>query len=183
MCLLCLYEAAAPAEIGMTSSFSSRLYLEHWSQAMNQGKDTLPKSKESVYVTHEHQISLRSNPRSTGKDKKPVQPKLAPKDQEMSWLDLLSPVDPLRQLLNIVGGNSQGQGLIHFFPMYTGISWVEYNSIMLLVLTESTEHQLPGGTVHWVIYSALSITLEKCSTFFLISCKAVGLYVCMCCSQ
>lgn len=84
MCLLCLYEAAAPAEIGMTSSFSSRLYLEHWSQAMNQGKDTLLKSKESVYVTHEHQISLRSNSRSTGKDKKLVQPKLAPKDQEMS---------------------------------------------------------------------------------------------------
>lgn len=52
--LLCLYEAAAPAETGMTPSFFSFLYLDHWSQAMNQEKDILPRSKVSVYVTHKH---------------------------------------------------------------------------------------------------------------------------------
>lgn len=51
--LLCLYAAAAPAEAGMTTSFFSSLYLDHWSQATNQEKDILPKINETVYVTHE----------------------------------------------------------------------------------------------------------------------------------
>lgn len=101
--LLCLYAAAAPAEAGMTTSFFSSLYLDHWSQATNQEKDILPKINETVYVTHERwipDISLSSNPSSSG-DKKLAQPKTEPKDQEMSWSDLqclLSPVVPPRQL-------------------------------------------------------------------------------------
>lgn len=105
--LLCLYEAAAPAQAGMTPSFLP-LCLDHWSGAMNQEKDILPK-KQRERIRNSWALnsrnSLSSNPSFIGNDKELAQPKAETKDLEMSWSDLqclLSPVVPLRQLLNIV---------------------------------------------------------------------------------
>lgn len=76
---------------------------------------TTKKQRECVHNswTLHSRNSFGSNPSSSGNDKKLAQPEPEPQDQEMSRSDLrclLSPVVPLRQLLNIVRLEFPGTG-------------------------------------------------------------------------